>query len=337
MRTRSPSSAPPENGDDGSTASTPTRLPAARSARTSAVVEVDLPTPGDPVSPSTCACRVCGASASATSRSLGLASSTREISRATDRASPFRAPSTSAATSTARRPRRPEGAAGAGVWTAVPSVTPPPRRRSSTACRAVPRSPVNPRARSPLGGHVQDQRVALAAAAAQRRGTDAAAPPAQLERQVEDDPGAAHPDRVAEGDGAAVGVDLLRVDAQLAGGDDADRGEGLVELDQVEVLRVDALPRAGLLDGPRGLALQGGVRTGDDAVRADLSEQGAAEIGRLLRAHDDDRAGAVGDLRGRARGDRAVLGEGRLELRQALDGGVRADALVLAELDRVAL
>ena len=42
MRTRSPSSAPPENGDDGSTARTPTRLPAARSALTSAVVVVLL-------------------------------------------------------------------------------------------------------------------------------------------------------------------------------------------------------------------------------------------------------------------------------------------------------
>ena len=36
IRTRSPSSAPPENGDDGSTASTATRVPAARSALTSA-------------------------------------------------------------------------------------------------------------------------------------------------------------------------------------------------------------------------------------------------------------------------------------------------------------
>ena len=55
IRTRSPSSAPPENGEDGSTASTPTRLPAARSAVTSADVDVDLPTPGEPVSPTTCA------------------------------------------------------------------------------------------------------------------------------------------------------------------------------------------------------------------------------------------------------------------------------------------
>ncbi len=103
IRTRSPSSAPPENGEDGSTASTPTRCPCPRSARTSIDVEVDLPTPGDPVSPITRARPVCGASAAATSRSAGEASSTSEISRATDRASPSRARATSVSTSAARR------------------------------------------------------------------------------------------------------------------------------------------------------------------------------------------------------------------------------------------
>ena len=53
IRTRSPSSAPPVNGDDGSTASTPTRSPALRNAVTSAPVDVDFPTPGEPVRPMT--------------------------------------------------------------------------------------------------------------------------------------------------------------------------------------------------------------------------------------------------------------------------------------------
>ena len=51
IRTRSPSSAPPVNGEVGSTASTATLRPAARNAPTSALVTVDLPTPGDPVRP----------------------------------------------------------------------------------------------------------------------------------------------------------------------------------------------------------------------------------------------------------------------------------------------
>ena len=85
IRIRSPSSAPPENGEDGSTASTPTRLPCSRYRVTRAEVDVDLPAPGGPVMPMTCARPVSGASARATSRSCGLASSTREISRATAR------------------------------------------------------------------------------------------------------------------------------------------------------------------------------------------------------------------------------------------------------------
>ena len=44
-----------QNGDDGSTASTATRLPVARYAETSAEVDVDLPTPGEPVIPTMCA------------------------------------------------------------------------------------------------------------------------------------------------------------------------------------------------------------------------------------------------------------------------------------------
>ncbi len=65
-------------------------------------MEVDLPTPGDPVIPTMCAAAPCpayGARPAITSRSSGEASSTSEISRATERASPSRAFSTSAGTS----------------------------------------------------------------------------------------------------------------------------------------------------------------------------------------------------------------------------------------------
>ena len=53
IRARSPSSAPPERLDDGSTASTATERPRARHSRSSAESSVDLPTPGGPVTPTT--------------------------------------------------------------------------------------------------------------------------------------------------------------------------------------------------------------------------------------------------------------------------------------------
>src|SRR3954467_771424 len=99
IRTRSPNSAPPEKGELGSTARTPTRCPRARNARTKAAVDVDLPTPGLPVSPTTRAPPAYGMSAAITSRNNGEAFSTREMRRPTARASPARARSTSAPTS----------------------------------------------------------------------------------------------------------------------------------------------------------------------------------------------------------------------------------------------
>ena len=54
IRIRSPSSAPPERLDVGSTASTATVRPSARQARASADSNVDLPAPGGPVTPTMC-------------------------------------------------------------------------------------------------------------------------------------------------------------------------------------------------------------------------------------------------------------------------------------------
>src|SRR5690606_41998347 len=52
--------------------------------------------------------------------------------------------------------------------------------------------------------------------------------------------------------------------------------------------------------------------------------------------HHDDGGGAVGDLGGRARGDRPVLAEGGAQLGEGLGGRVAAHALVGGEDDRLA-
>ena len=109
MRMRSPSSAPPENGELGSTAITPTRFPRARNAPTSAEVVVDFPTPGDPVRPITCAVPEVGARSDITSATSGEPSSTHEMRRATARGSPARARATHSETSFTTRPWAREG------------------------------------------------------------------------------------------------------------------------------------------------------------------------------------------------------------------------------------
>src|SRR5665647_3136032 len=177
MRIRSPSNAPPEKGEDGSTARMPPRLPRALSAPTSALVIVDLPTPGLPVMPKMCARPVCGARAAITSRSAGWPSSTSEMSRATARGAPALAASTRAGTST-------------GLLAII----------QSSALKSASRS---------LPGNTHDQCVSLPAAAAERGHTDAATTALELQDEVQGDPGPRHTDGVADGDRASVDVDLV--------------------------------------------------------------------------------------------------------------------------------
>src|SRR5207344_3039820 len=118
-----------------------------------------------------------------------------------------------------------------------------PRAASrSLIARPIPRIPpvtsttwpvMSPMLRSPLfkpscGGSavdVQEQGLALAAAAA------------ELEGQVQRDPGAGGSDRVAHGDRAAVDVDVARVDPQVLHRLQRHRRERLVDLVEVDVLR----------------------------------------------------------------------------------------------------
>jgi hypothetical protein len=76
IRARSPSSAPPLTREDGSTAITATLSPAARQPCSSALVSVDFPTPGGPVTPVTCA----RADATASSRSAASSCVPRAVS-----------------------------------------------------------------------------------------------------------------------------------------------------------------------------------------------------------------------------------------------------------------
>src|SRR5207248_8813711 len=164
---------------------------------------------------------------------------------------------------------------------------------------------------------------------------EAATAAAQLVHEVHGEPGTGRADRVAERDRAAVDVDLLRVQAELVGGHQADRGERFVDLDQVERAGGELFLGQRGEDGVGRLLVQARVRPGDDSVRADLGNRRDAELLGLRLAGDDDRGGAVGDLRGGPGGDGAVRRERGAQLRQALGGGVGTDTFVGAELHRV--
>ena len=153
--------------------------------------------------------------------------------------------------STSSRPSRATPIAGSAscaadraAWPGSATSTPcSPRRRtpSDGARRGDPRR-ARRRARRLILDALDDRRDPLAHPDAHRGQAVAAAGPAQLVDQHRDQAAAAHPERMAERDRAAVDVDLGRVEAELVDADDRLRGERLVELDQVEVVDARSPP-----------------------------------------------------------------------------------------------
>src|SRR5438093_5304557 len=94
IRSRSPSSAPPVNGDVGSMARTATDGWRGRPGRTGSPASLDFPPPGEPVSPTVEALPVCPKRPEDSSASPSAPSSTIEMARATARRSPARTAST---------------------------------------------------------------------------------------------------------------------------------------------------------------------------------------------------------------------------------------------------
>ncbi len=139
---------------------------------------------------------------------------------------------------------------------------------------------------------------------------------------------------VAEGDGAAVDVDLGAVEAQHALAGDVLGGEGFVEFDEVVVLLGDA----GLVEGGRdGLDRRQAEALGIDThegVALDQRHGLEAERVGLLLVHDDLAAARVAERAGVAGGDGAVLAEHRRQLGELVGRHAFAvDLLVLEHVD----
>ena len=167
-----------------------------------------------------------------------------------------------------------------------------------------------------------DGRVGHAAALAHRLQTVAAAGALELVEQRGHQASAGAAERMAERDRAAVDVDLAHVGVQLLLPREHDRGERLVDLDQVDV--VDG--QAGLARAPCWVAGIGAVsiRRGSAPARAKLDEPRPRASARAARAFSSlmisMRRRAVGDLRRVAGGDPPTLllgAERRLQLGRA--------------------
>ena len=146
---------------------------------------------------------------------------------------------------------------------------------------------------------------------------------------------------MADGDGAAIDVDLGGIPAQLLVHGAGLGGESLIGLDQIQI---GGFP-AGLLQRQLGSGNGTGAHhLGIDAglgPAGDAAQRGEAASGGILGAHQHQGGSAVIEARGIAGGDSAVLGESGLEAGHRFEGGAVADIFVgidhrltLAGLDR---
>jgi hypothetical protein len=107
-------------------------------------------------------------------------------------------------------------------------------------------------------------------------------------------------------------------------------GEGLVQLDEPDVVNAQAETREQLLRG-RHRPVAHDPRIDAGAGRAEPAQLGPeAEFVRLVPAREQERRGAVVDAAGIAGGHRAALAEGGLEFRHVLERGRELEPAVLA-------
>src|ERR1019366_4416165 len=133
---------------------------------------------------------------------------------------------------------------------------------------------------------------------------------------------------MAEGDGATIDVHPRDVRVVLFCPCEHDRGEGLVDLDEVHVKKAHT--------GALQYLCRSGYRSGQHGHRVDTDDgefdkarpRPQPEFLRPFLAHDKDSRGPVGDLRRVASGELAVRFEGRLKPGEGLDSRLGADALV---------
>src|SRR5579864_4960824 len=154
---------------------------------------------------------------------------------------------------------------------------------------------------------LDQERVALPTAGADRREAETAAVPAQLVDHRAENAPTARADGVAECNGAAVHVRDIRVSAEHLHRVDGDGRERLVHLDTLDLADRLARLRERLQSRVRRRAREPRELVGDVALRDDRGERlETAALRELLRA-DDEARGAVVDA-GRVTGGDRPLG-----------------------------
>ena len=133
---------------------------------------------------------------------------------------------------------------------------------------------------------------------------------------------------MAEGDGAAIEIDPRRIEPKLLDAGQRLGGEGLVELDNIDLVERQAGPGQRLADRRhRAEAHQFGLAAGD-REGADARQHRQPMLAGVILAGHQHRRRAVGQRRGAAGGDRTRGVEGRGQTGQRRCRGLGPDAAI---------
>lgn len=139
---------------------------------------------------------------------------------------------------------------------------------------------------------------------------------------------------MAQSDGTTTDVHLLVGDVQDVHAVDGHGGEGLVELDNVNVVNGELVLLEELGDGGGRANTHDARRDTGDGGTDELAEDGLTETLGHVTAHEQDGGGTVGDLGAVAASALVTkLGEGGADLGQTLVGGAPPRALILGQGD----
>ena len=142
---------------------------------------------------------------------------------------------------------------------------------------------------------------------------------------------AGHAEGVADGDGAAIDIVLLWINAELVAAIEALRGKGFVQFPKVDVLNAQAMTRQKLWHGKDWTnAHLVGLTTGNRKAPEQTQGLKAALFG-FLGIHQHHSRSTVRQLRGITSGDEIAFTLNRLQGGQALKGRVGAVTFVLID------
>src|SRR6266536_2599045 len=173
--------------------------------------------------------------------------------------------------------------------------------------------------RLPMSGRFDEHRGGFAAADADGRNAALLSFLAQRVDERRQNAGAGGSDRMAQGDRPAADVDPRGVERELPDRGHRDRGEGLVDLEEVDVGDRESRLLQELLDGADGRRREPLGRLRDAGIVHDAGDGIEIHLPRLFLGSDDEWRRAVVDLRSVGRRHRAILLERRLESRDLLE------------------